>query len=441
MKKIFACILSLAMLTSLVTGCGGWEEAPPADPLTTGYWVADSMTMEGTEFTNQDMTGIFGPGDAVLTLAFQEDNTFTGVMFEEPISGTYTETETGYDIVMMGETITASISEGILTIALDETSSFLLKNQEEMPEALAKNPWATYDPNFTAEETRAMSNFMSLGRYYIEDDILYGLTHTASNNGSLGATPFYMEGDFPEFEETTLLDDSGLACYLTKYEDYLYYTMNGTEICRIKLDGSGKETLYQGPCDYLLIHQDRLYFTDEDYCLVSTDLDGKDWKTEIAKEIYYPYFIGSDWLIFQDDADDEALHLYNITYGTEVNITYEPSFNPILDGHYLYYTDEADGLFYLNRIDMSEPETFPHDESENPLPEAGFMIDEENIYGPSSAVTKDLWKNLMCSTEYVKQAEIYVGADYTIHHDLNETGLITGKYLMSKERNGGSPFP
>ncbi|MBQ2925319.1 MAG: DUF5050 domain-containing protein [Ruminiclostridium sp.] len=443
MKKLLACILSLAMLTGLLSGCGGGggETSVPGNALTMGYWVADSMVMEGTEFTNEDMTGIFGPGDAVLTLAFQEDNTFTGVMFEEPISGTYTEAETGYKLDMMGETVTASLADGILTFTLTEGTFFTLVNQEEMPEALAKNPWATYDPNFTIEETYTMGNFMGFGWYYIEDNVLYGLTHTASNDGSLGATPFYMTGDFPEFEETTVLDDRGPANYLTKIGDHLYYTLNGNAICRMMLDGSGKETLYQGACDYLFTHQDRLYFTDEDYCLVSTDLDGKDMQTVVNKEIYYPYFISSDWLIFQDDADNESLHLYNTTYGTEFNLTEEPSFNPVLDGHWLYFTQEADGLFYLSRIDMSDPENFPFEQSEKPLPEAWFMVDEAYIYGPSHSVTKDLWKDLTCTTEYVKQAEMYVGADYTIHHELDENGLITGKYLMSKARNGGSPFP
>ena len=442
MKKVFACILSLVMLTSLVTGCGGGEETPPADPLTTGYWVADSMVMEGTEFTNQDMTGIFGPGDAVLTLAFQEDNTFTGVMFEEPISGTYTETETGYELDMMGETVTASLADGILTFTLTEGTFFTLVNQEEMPASLGKNPWSTYDPNFTIEETYTMGNFMGFGWYYIEDDVLYGLTHTASNDGSLGATPFYMKGDFHEFEETAVLDDRGPANYLTKIGDHLYYTLNGNAICRMMLDGSGKETLYQGACDYLFTHQDRLYFTAENYRLVSTDLDGKDMQTVVDKEIYYPYFISSDWLIFQDDADNESLHLYNTTYGTEVNLTDVPSYHPILDGHYLYFTQEADGRYYLCRMDMSDPENFSFEQSENPMPEAWLMIDEDYIYGPAcDGMVKDQWKNLMCTVEYVKQAEMYVWADYSIHHDLDENGLITGKYLMSKERNGGSPFP
>ena len=440
MKKVFACILSLAMLTGLLTGCGG-EEAPPADPLTTGYWVADTMTMEGTPFTNEEMLSVFGAADAVLALAFKEDMTYNGILFEEPVSGTYSKTETGYDLDMMGETITVSIADGILTFTLTEGTFFTLVNQEEMPEALGKNPLATYDPNFTAEETRAMSNFMAFGWYYIEDDVLYGLTHTVSNNGTLGATPIYMKGDFPEFEETTALDQSGQANYLTKHGDFLYYTMNLESICRIKLDGSGKETLYQGACDYLMIHQDRLYFTDENYHLVSTDLEGKNLTTVVDREIYYPYFICTDWLVFQDDADNESLHLYNTTYGTEFNLTNAPSYHPVLDGHWLYFTQESDGLYYLSRIDMSDPENFPFEQSEKPLPESWFMVDEENISGPSNAVTKDLWKELTCTTEYVKQVEMYVGADYTIHHELDENGLITGKYLMSKARNGGSPFP
>lgn len=441
MKKILALLLALTMTLGLgACGGDGGETSVPGNALTMGYWVADSMVMEGTEFTNEDMTGIFGPGDAVLTLAFKDDMTYTGILFEDPVSGSYTETEEGYEVDLYGEKATASITDGILTLVIDETSSFLLKNQEEMPEALAKNPWATYDPNFTAEETSAMSNFMSFGRYWIEDNVLYGLTHATSANGGLGATPFQMVGDFPEFEEVTLLDESGLPGYLTRNGDYLYYTMNGEAICRVKLDGSGQETLYQGVCDYLQIHGDRLYFTDEDFCLVSTDLEGKDLKTEIAKEIYYPYFICSDWMVFQDDADDESLHLYNITYGTEVNITYIPSYHPILDGNWLYYTVAADGQFFLNRIDMSDPDVFRCEQSENPLVEAWFMVDEENFYGPNNtSVAKDQWQKLMCA-EPVEEAEMYVSADYTIHHEFDENGLIAYKYLMSKEFHGGTPF-
>ncbi|MBQ2879344.1 MAG: hypothetical protein IJE27_01495, partial [Anaerotignum sp.] len=62
---------------------------------------------------------------------------------------------------------------------------------------MAGDAWATYAPDFDTEETMAMSNFMSYGRYVVKDDVLYGLTHSADLDGSLGATPFYMKGDFP----------------------------------------------------------------------------------------------------------------------------------------------------------------------------------------------------------------------------------------------------
>ena len=103
------------------------------------------------------------------------------------------------------------------------------------------------------------------------------------------------------------------------------------------------------------VRDGRLYFTDGDYHYVSTDMDGEDLKTIVEKEIYYPYFICSDWMVFQDDADHESLHIYNTTYGTEVNITDTPSHSPILDGKYLYYVDAEDG-YYLCRVDMSDPE-------------------------------------------------------------------------------------
>ena len=45
--------------------------------------------------------------------------------------------------------------------------------------------------------------------YYIEDDVIYGLTHVNGLDGQFGATPFYMKGDFPEFEETVILDENG----------------------------------------------------------------------------------------------------------------------------------------------------------------------------------------------------------------------------------------
>ncbi|MBQ2925613.1 MAG: hypothetical protein IJE03_02140, partial [Ruminiclostridium sp.] len=68
-------------------------------------------------------------------------------------------------------------------------------------------------------------------------------------------------------------------------------------------------------------------------------------------------------------------------------------------------------------------------------------IDEAWIYSTNNtSVEKEQWQKLMDGKTSVEEVEMYVSADYTIHHELDENGLIAYKYLMSKELHGGSPF-
>lgn len=312
----------------------------------------------------------------------------------------------------------------------------------EEPSSSAQDVWADYNPEFTAEQTYAMSNFMMYGRYVVEDGVVYGLTHDGYQQGALGATPFKMVGDFPEFEKVTILDDRGSANYLTRAGDYLYYILNGSEICRVMLDGSDRKTIYEGTCDYLSIHDDKLYFTDESYHLVCTDMEGGNLTTVVNKAVYYPYFICNDWMVFQDDADNESLHLYNTANATEVNITNLPSYSPILDGSYLYFTDSPDDGIYLNRVDISDPNNFVREVGENALVASDYLIDEAYIYAVNDeSVTKEDWQKLSTDDDTtVDTVEMYVSGDYSIHHELDGDGFIIGKYLMSKTEFGGKSF-
>jgi len=457
MKKWIALILALSMSVCLLTGCGGGEEKPTERPteeqtvqtsqpvpeekaVSDGYWVVEKIVLEGTEFSGEDMTGIFGPAESILALAFDAEGTFDAVLFEDFLEGTYSGTPDALVLDFAGESVKGTCTDDTLVLEMTD-GSFTLKRQDKMPDMLANNPWVTYAPEFDGQQTAAMSNFMSFGRYLIEDEVLYGLTHAQSLSGNLGATPFHMKGDFPEFEETTILDGNGDATYLCKDGDTLYYILDYEKICRVNTDGSGAEVLYEGACDYLQIHEGRLYFADENYHFVSTDMNGGDLQTVVDKEIYYPYFICTDWMIFQDDADDESLHLYNTTHGTELNITYYPSYNPILDGHYLYYTDATEEGYFLCRVDMRDPDTFMFDGSELPLLESAFMIDDQFIYTTNNnSVAKEDWKKLTDASDAAKEAEMYVSEDYIVYHYFDGEGLITGKYLMSKAEGGGTPF-
>lgn len=449
MKKWLRVILAMIMTVCLLGGCGGSggeeeTEEPIAEEKITldrGYWVVETMTMEGVEFTSEDIVGIYGELDTVMALAFSKEGKVNGVLFAENFEATYTGTLEEFEIQIQDEVLKGSYSEEKMVLILQAGSEMVLVYQEEMPESIASNPWSTYKPEFDAEQTRAMSNFMMYGHYCVEDEVIYGLTHAAGLQGAFAAIPFHMKGDFPEFEEPQILDDRGAATYVNKVGDVFYYIMNGEEICRINVDGSGLETLYKGTCDYMQIQNERLYFTDENYHFISTDMDGKDLKEVVNKEIYYPYFICSDWMIFQDDADSESLHLYNTTFGEEVNITYVKSYSPIMNGKYLYYVDASAGNNYLCRIDMSDPERFLCERSEKTISIMEYLIDGEDIYfANNTCVALEKWQDVEITDEATTELEVYLSETYNVYHNFDKDGLISGKYLMSNTEFGSTSF-
>ena len=441
MKRILSVFMTILMAMSLLAGCGGSEPAEQKSVLATGYWVVEKMVMEGNEFDKETMEGIFGECESIMALAFDGEGGVDGIYFGEPLKGTYTGAEDALELDLMGEKVTGVCKDGVLELKFGEEAAFTLKNQAEMPDSMASNVWVTYKPDFDADETMAMSSFMNYGRYLVKDEVLYGLTHSESLDGNLAAMPFHMKGDFPEFDEAKILDKEGTALYLCMDGDYLYYLRDWEAVCRVKTDGSDAKVLYEGMCDYLQIHDGRLYFTDEDYHFVSTDMEGKDLKMVVDKEIYYPYFICADWMVFQDDADEESLHLYNTTAGEELNITYTPSYAPVLDGKYLYYTDFNDGVAYLCRVDMSDPDTFLWEGSELPLRETSFVIDEECVYTANNIVVdKADWQKLTDTKDATEEMEMYASKDYTVHHEFDAEGMISSKVLMSKAEGGGTSF-
>ena len=69
------------------------------------------------------------------------------------------------------------------------------------------------------------------------------------------------------------------------------------------------------------------------------------------------------------------------------------------------------------------------------------MIDDKFFYTANgNSVAKEDWKELTDESDATEEIEMYVSEDYTVYHYLDSEGIITGKYVMSKERNGGSPF-
>ena len=106
---------------------------------------------------------------------------------------------------------------------------------------------------------------------------------------------------------------------------------------------------------FLHFHHNKLYFTAENHHFFSSDLSGNDLQPVLNKEVYYPYFLDDDRLLYQDSADGETLHLFRVSDGTDIQITDAPSFHPILSGSSLYFLSAEDNTLHLSCMDLSSP--------------------------------------------------------------------------------------
>lgn len=196
--------------------------------------------------------------------------------------------------------------------------------------------------DFNSEQSRAMSNFVNGGLYYFSGGTLYGRLIPPDGDFlrmgaiDLGAT------------EARILDDDISPAYMLTYDGYIYYVRysnrdESVSIAKIKPDGTELSLLYEGEdCDFLQTVGGRLYFTDENHCFVSTDMDGDDIQTVIDREVFYPYFLDDDIIIFQDEADGESLHLCSLSEEYDIKLNDMASYSPVICGNQIYYLGRVD---------------------------------------------------------------------------------------------------
>lgn len=66
---------------------------------------------------------------------------------------------------------------------------------------------------------------------------------------------------------------------------------------------------------------------------------------------------------------------------------------------------------------------------------ADYIISSEN-----HAVPREDWKTLGSGSGEIGRLDMYLSSAYSVHHEYDDEGYITAKYLMSEETSGGSPF-
>ena len=373
-----------------------------------GFWTCTGLDMGFDEVMDEEgIASTFGiDADSLMSLRLRENGTAWIIYFGEAAAGVWEETEDGIDLHLTGGAdLDLSFylwPDGTLEYETEEDGAeflFTLEKTGSTPKAFETAALPLLDVSFSPEQTRAMSNYMLGGNYLFVGDRLFGFHYYNVSQQKMISFRFdaSQEQDkrITDFQD---VDMEGGPTFLQEANGCLYYICTGSDgsrLCRINPDGSGRTVLYDKDCSYLQVCGDVMYFTDENHHLVRSDLDGQNVTTLIAKELYYTYCLGDDWFLFQDDADGESLHIANLKYGFEQRLSTGKTYCYVVDGNYLYFVDEIDNetnLGHLTRIDLDTMET----QVSEKLTYDMITITGDRIYSNSYnvSVEKENWKEL-----------------------------------------------
>ncbi len=233
------------------------------------------------------------------------------------------------------------------------------------------SPFMDLPAKFDIATTAAMSTFMTMGRYAADGNTVYGQAFSSKGKAEFVRFDLEKKGAFYEVKGHKVIEKDVQGTYITLYGDYVFYIRAGKGIWCARRDGSSPKLVIEDAAEYLQIRGDRMYWCDAAYKLNSIDMtilvsiiEGKknmegeaiSLKDNIAcvfdREIYYAFMLDDAWLIYQDDADHESLHLRHLPTGADAAATGFPGYGPVLYGSDLYFKAAHDGKETLARIDM-----------------------------------------------------------------------------------------
>lgn len=315
--------------------------------------------------------------------------------------------------------------------------------------------------SFSAEQTRQMSNYMLANRFVHQDKMLVGSRHDETGLPYLCRMKFTAGQSGMYVRETEPIETGVDAQYLALEGEYLYYLRidchsGSTSVCRVPAafgSTAAPETVYAAPCDFLFLFQGRLYLTDASHHLISMKPDGTDLQFVLSdKEIYYPYLLSSELLLYQDDADGESLRLRYLPTGFDLQI---------LPGRALSYVLQ-DGALYVLQADAGEKCTLCRVElnaflkdfrpTERPNAAFTFAVERGSTLGPRFSINGSrisasnhqsaalsAWQTLSDTayTGYTSACQ-YVTENFELLYDYNAEGKIESMYFYEplQQRSG-----
>lgn len=288
-----------------------------------------------------------------------------------------------------------------------------------------------------------MSNFCNGGRYTIYNGWIYSIDF--DNNGSSIFSK--MRTDKTDYSIIT----KGTPNYISVDGEYIYFILNYDNnrcLYRCRLGGNELTRLSESNVWYLQVNEDYLYYNKYDISTGKTcgfyrsNKDGSNEELVLDKEIYYSYIVGNE-LYYQDDADNEKIHKYNLINKNDETITSGISYSFVLDGDFAYYikNDISTGLGkysgYLVKINIkTKEETILY----NGVHTSGILVNGSRIYFINTNDSDRIYSidksgdNIMLISQDTNCAYLYIFKDKLMYHDYDEEKYyIDAVYLCNTD--------
>lgn len=342
-----------------------------------------------------------------------------------------------------GETV------GVRPAAVKEEESGESEGEEtpaQEPEEAPIDPYESLNVQFTPEQTGAMSTFVSMGSYAADGDSLYGQFFTSDGHPELVRVDLKKNGAFADVDGYTVLDQSGKPNYVTLCGEDVYYIRGGEGIYKVSKNGGTPELIVADAVEYLQIWGETMYYSDASYTFYSANLDGSNARPVLDKEIYYPYLINDSWMIYQDDADDESLHLRHMTEGTDITLCPIPSYYPVIYGTDLFLKAVSNGEGTMAKIDMTytpdSMDNFGIEYGDEPFNGIMNISADGYIYsGGSNGLHISRWKEASNASGADTCEYRYHGTNYDVYWELDDAARVTAICVTNKEGGGSQSMP
>ncbi len=382
--------------------------SPVIDSIVGGWTCVDAEMVDGDyKATGKEMAEMYGMElKDLFALKAYGDGATEVKLFGDEATVNWEETDEGY-IIDLGddEKLVAILENNQLIVTMTDT--YMSDDKEFQTEikfimdCTQKISAFTldYDLIVSNEDARKMSNAQNSGCYIEADGYLYGLY----NKNGFGRAKVSVSDGVVSFSDGQMFKENCIVYNLAQDNEYIYGCLNIYEeypergIFKMKKGSDKMEIIYPDNASYMQLINNKIYFTDVEHKYCSMNTDGTEHQKIFSKDVYYPYLLDEKWLVYQDDADNESIHLYHMQTQEDVRISKAEGFAPVICGEYIYYYVLAENqvddytlartALYSGKTEVAEGSYY-----------GSFFIDGEHIFfddlGCPSVPIKD-WNTLI----------------------------------------------